>query len=124
MEIWKEIKGYSDYEVSSHGRVKSLKRNKEKILVGGIKKGYRQVILCGDKLKYASVHVLVAIHFHGHVPNGMIDVINHKDFNRLNNHSDNLEITTSRKNANKKHLPSVSKYTGVYWHKATNKDCS
>lgn len=37
--------------------------------------------------------------------------------NRLNNHKDNLEITTQRINSNKQHIKSSSKYTGVYWSK-------
>ena len=33
----------------------------------------------------------------------------------------NLEIVTSRKNTNKKHLKSTSKYTGVSWNTKSNK---
>jgi len=32
VEIWKDIPGFLDYQVSNLGRVKSLKREKEKIL--------------------------------------------------------------------------------------------
>jgi hypothetical protein len=48
-------------------------------------------------------------------------VINHVDFNKLNNKVDNLEIITNRKNANQKHLKSSSVYTGVCWHKPNKK---
>jgi len=29
MELWKKIKGFSDYEISSHGNIKSLERTKK-----------------------------------------------------------------------------------------------
>lgn len=32
MEIWKDIEGYPNYQVSNMGRVKSLKFGKEKML--------------------------------------------------------------------------------------------
>ena len=133
MEIWKDIKGYEGlYQVSNLGNVKRLsvlKLNgryysmcKEKLIKTVVGNGYKQLTLYlnGEK-STKKVHQLVAIAFLNHIPNGMDLVVNHKDFNRLNNHIDNLEIVTSRENSNKKHLKSTSKYVGVHWHKATNK---
>jgi len=135
MEIWKEIKGYEgSYEISSLGRIKSLSRvilnrgkypsvTKEIILnQGKDSEGYLLVSLYLNGLKKSKkVHQLMAIAFLNHVPNGHSLVVNHKDFNRLNNNKDNLEIVTTRVNSNKKHLKSSSKYTGVNWHKRDEK---
>lgn len=126
-EIWKSIKGYEDrYQISSFGNVKSLnygRSKKEKILkptVDGSK--YFMVTLFNESGKKTSkIHKLVAIHFLNHIPCGHKLVVNHKDFNRLNNHIDNLELITQRENSNQKHLKSSSKYTGVCLIKKKNK---
>ena len=124
MEIWKDIKGFEGiYQISSFGNIKSLKFCKEKILKK-IKdsKGYYQVRLCKDKKVYTKkVHQLVAISFLNHNPNKHILIVNHKDFNALNNHLDNLEIITQRENTNRKHIKHSSKYTGVSWIKCRKK---
>ena len=126
MEIWKTIKGFERYQVSSLGNVKSLNyknTGSEKIMVGGMDAyGYRNVSLRNNgNAKTRTVHQLVSESFLNHIPNGRKLVVNHKDFNRLNNHVDNLEIVTFRENTNKKHLKSSSKYTGVSWSKHANK---
>jgi len=123
-EIFKDIFDYEGlYQISNLGRVKSLKCNREKILKLSFDTGgYSQVGLCENSIKKTrDVHKLVAIHFLNHTPCGFKLVVNHKDFNKLNNHVNNLEIVTNRVNCNKKHLKSTSKYTGVYWHKRKNK---
>ena len=108
-EIWKDIKGYEGlYQISNLGQVKSLARpinnfnqccTKDKLLKGGIKRGYRQVILLKDnKRKYASVHRLVAEAF---LPNPHnLPIINHKDENKLNNNVSNLEWCSTKYNVN------------------------
>jgi AP2 domain. len=48
-------------------------------------------------------------------------VINHIDFDRLNNVVSNLEIVSPRENTNKKHLNTSSNSTGVSWHKEKSK---
>lgn len=132
-EIFKDIPGYEGiYQVSNLGRVKSLPREiwkngfyitKEKILkpnIGNIK--YCYVILYKNlQKKTIRVHQLVAMAFLNHTPCGHKLVVNHKDFNRLNNNVENLEIITSRENTNKKHLKSSSKYIGVNWCKTNLK---
>jgi hypothetical protein len=124
IEIWKDIKGFNgDYQISNFGNVKSLKRSTEKILkptLNGF--GYKTVFLSlkGDK-KTITVHILVAIHFLNHTPNGHTLVVNHIDFNRQNNHINNLEIISQRENSNKKHIKSYSQYTGVTFNKRLSK---
>lgn len=122
-EVWKTIEGFEDYKVSNLGRVKSLKRDKEIILKQAIdSRGYYIVSLCKhSKTPSKSIHQLVAIAFLNHKPCGYKLVVNHKDFNRLNNYIDNLEIVTSRENVNQKHLKSTSKYVGVSLHKQSKK---
>lgn len=122
-EIWKKIEGFEDYEVSNLGRVKSIKKGKERILKPAINiKGYLRVNLCENgKKKEMKIHQLVAIAFLGHTPNGMKTVINHINFVRTDNRLENLEITTTRENSNKKHLKSSSKFTGASWNNQAEK---
>ena len=76
--------------------------------------GYKFIALSKNgKIKYIAIHQLVAMAFLNHIPNGYKFVINHKDFNKLNNHVDNIEIVTMRENSNMKHIKHSSKYTGV-----------
>ena len=135
IETWKDIPNYEgSYQVSNLGNIKSLeksiysKRNKsisiykEKILKPISNNGYKVVVLADNtKRKTIKIHQLVAMAFLNHKPNGLKNVVNHKDFNRQNNKVENLEIVTQRENSNKKHLPSSSKYVGVGWDKSKNK---
>ena len=123
-EEFRGIKNYEGiYQVSNLGRVKSLKCGKERFLKAGLSgDGYYTVVLHKDnKRKTRKVHQLVAVAFLNHTPCGFKLVVNHVDFDKLNNNVDNLEIVTSRANTNRKHLKSSSKYTGVSWHKPSSK---
>lgn len=134
-EIWKDIPEYEGfYQVSNLGRVKSVKRKikiragvyvtlKELFLKPSVDGGgYYQVILNKkSKRKTIKVHKLVSMAFLNHKPCGYKLVVNHIDFNKLNNRLDNLEIVTQRENANLKHIKSTSKYVGVCWNKFRNK---
>ena len=124
MEIWKNVLGYEGiYEVSSLGRVKSLKFGKERILKPCIDStGYLCFNLCkkGSR-KSIKVHQFVAMAFLNHKPNKYKLVVNHKNFNKTDNRVDNLELITQRQNTNLKHLKSSSQYVGVYWSRKTNK---
>jgi len=135
MEIYKDIIDYEGiYQVSNFGNVKSLSRiifnkgkypvtSKEKILKPAIDShGYLHLNLFKNgKRKTRSIHQLVAETFLNHIPCGHKLVVNHKDFNILNNHVNNLEIVTNRENCNKKHLKSTSEYVGVSWSNTFNK---
>ena len=105
-ELWKPVVGYEGlYEVSNKGRVRSLPRSsrnnqglfirKGKILKPSLNStGYERVPLtdqyANKRLRF--VHRLVAEAFVPHATDE--DVVNHKDFNPLNNCVDNLEWTT------------------------------
>lgn len=116
-EIWKKIEGFENYEISNLGRVRSIKKGKEKILKGGIdNNGYHHITLCKNgKVKTITIHKLVAIAFLNHIPNGFEKVVNHINFIKTDNRLENLEIVTTRENTNLKHLKSSSEFVGVYW---------
>lgn len=90
-EIWNNIEGWPDYQISNLGRVKSLKFNQERILKPSInKRGYKRVVLCNNKKqKTFQVHKLVAMAF---IPNpDNLPEINHKNENPQDNRVENIE---------------------------------
>lgn len=121
IEEWRDIPNYEGhYQISDLGRVKSLKLcrgNTQIILKQSFDDGGYNIIslLLNSNSKTGKVHQLVAIAFLGHKPCKMELVINHKNFIKTDNRKLNLEITTSRKNTDKKHIKSTSVYTGVSW---------
>ena len=110
LEQWKPVNGYEGiYEVSSHGRVRSLDRTvnyssgQVRRLKGKVRRtplnqdGYPRVNLSHqgkDKTRY--VHSLVAEAFIGACPEGM--EVCHSDGNKTNNHVANLRFGTSSDN--------------------------
>lgn len=124
IEEWKDIIGYEGlYQISNFGNVKSVRFDKEKLLLPQTNsKGYYFVVLCDKtKRKQMQIHQLVAIAFLNHIPCKMELVINHINFDKKDNNVSNLEIVTNRENSNRKHLKSTSKYTGVSFEKDRNK---
>lgn len=96
MEVWKKISGFLDYEVSSSGRIRSLK--KKTIMTPYVSKnGYEQIKLFKNSKRYAKyVHRLVAETFLD-CPGTNFEV-NHIDGNKLNNFVSNLEWCTHSQN--------------------------
>ena len=91
---WKVIKDFESYEISDTGLIR---RNKDQIIKPFDNKGYLRIRLYNNcKGKNFLVHRLVAIYFISNPENK--DQVNHKDFNRTNNHIDNLEWVTSKEN--------------------------
>ena len=110
VEQWKPVNGYEGiYEVSSHGRVRSLDRTvtysggRVRRYKGKVRRtplnqnGYPRVNLSRqgkDQTRY--VHSLVAETFIGSRPEGM--EVCHNDGDSTNNHLDNLRYDTSSDN--------------------------
>ena len=96
MEEWKVVKEHNKYMISSLGRVKSLKYNKERILKPMVdNKGYLRIDLDNKTYK---IHRLVAEHF---IDNpDKLPQVNHKDEDKSNNSYLNLEWCNNKYNAN------------------------
>lgn len=105
IEVWKEIPDFENmYCISNLGRVKSLQRFRkgncnnftivnERILKQKIDKyGYCCISLSkNSKMKSFTVHRLVALMFVFNTNIEKFKQVNHKDGDKLNNDSDNLE---------------------------------
>ena len=102
-EEWVLIPGYSDYMVSSHGRVKSFRMSKPKILKHSFSRGYPQLGLRDDDGRQVSrgVHRWVLLGFRGECPEGCEG--SHLDGDKTNNHIDNL-VWEDRKSNNLRKL--------------------
>ncbi len=97
-EVWKQIPNYEGhYEVSSNGKVKSLKYNKIRILKPIKRQGYYDITLSKNgKCKTMRLHRIVLLTFKGTVkdkPEG-----NHLNGNKLDNNINNLEWCTRSEN--------------------------
>lgn len=109
-EVWKAVSGFESlYEVSNHGRVRSLDRicnhkdgavtrRSGRVLKPALRAGYPFINLAADAIhKQENVHRLVAEAFCAK-PDGC-NVVNHIDGVKTNNHWLNLEWTTYSGNA-------------------------
>ena len=99
-ERFAPIEGFPDYQITSHGRVFSLKSGEFKELKSRkIRNDYIRVALSKNGEKYYRyVHRLVAQTF---IPNpDNKPCINHIDENKTNNHVSNLEWVTAKENMN------------------------
>jgi hypothetical protein len=99
MEIWKEVNDFSvSYSISNYGKVLRNDTNKIlKIYDNGI--GYKMVsIKINHKYKILYLHRLVAKYFIDN-PNNYLEV-NHVDFDKSNNTSENLEWCNRKHNMN------------------------
>lgn len=99
-ENWVPVVGFEKYYlVNKNGDVLSLRSQKLRKPVLNKRNGYLYLILCGDGIhKTVPIHRIVALAF-VNKPNGC-DVVNHKDENKTNNCSDNLEWCTKAFNNN------------------------
>lgn len=111
MEEWKDIPGFEGYyQASSYGSIRSCDRmiidingnsrwRASKILRPSFNKcGYLRVVLCKNNVHhYYTVHYLIAITFIQQIICDNL-VINHKDGNKINNASNNLEVVTQLAN--------------------------
>ena len=95
-EEWKDVEGYeNEYQVSNLGRVKSLKSNI--IMKQNLNKKYNRYSIMlwkNGKSKRFWVARLVAKAFVFNPNPDIFTQVNHKDENKTNNNSDNLEWCT------------------------------
>lgn len=124
-EIWKDIAGLEGlYQVSTYGRVKSLKYGKERILKQSKNSsGYLTVSLYIEGKTFSKVvHRLVAIAF---IPNPENKIeVNHIDEDKKNNRLENLNWMTSKENSNwgtriERQVKSISKPIKVIYQDDT-----
>ena len=124
-EIWKEIPDFDDYMINNLGRVKSFKRNSDRILKPNIDvSGYYYVKLTNNNGKPVNklIHRMLAEAFIENPDN--LPCVDHLDTKRLNNDLSNLRWASHSQNSynqNKKISKSSSKYKGVCWQKQTQK---
>lgn len=98
MEKWVDVIGYEGlYQVSDHGRVRSLGRKARILKTVKRSNGYLKVNLSKNgKVKNQSVHRLVATAFVSNDED--LPEVNHEDGNKENNHYSNLVWCTSSYN--------------------------
>ena len=111
IEIFKDIKGYPDYQISNKGRLWSCKSNKY-LKPFKNNKGYRMINIkaANGKRKGELIHRLVALAFIDN-PEGKPEV-NHINCIRCDNRVENLEWVTRKENI---------KYTSECGHKSNKK---
>lgn len=95
--MWRQLEGYSRYEISSEGLVRNINTNK--LIKGSLSQDYICISLYPDsgKVKPLRLHRVVATLFCER-KRKEDDVVNHLDGNKLNNNANNLEWTTVREN--------------------------
>ncbi len=120
---FKNVPGFPGYQCSRCGIARSVTRRikdsrgiwkilKGKTLSPRLSRGYPCVVLCAGECPVSiRVHVIVALTWVGERPRGFD--ISHKDGNKLNNHSCNLEYLTRGEHIRRDRGRSVIRSDGV-----------
>jgi hypothetical protein len=95
-EIWKEVDGFDNYEVSNQGNVRNIKTGR--ILKPGLDNyGYQLVVLSSNKKTHTKkVHRLVLLSFARNTENKA--TVNHINGIKTDNRIENLEWSTNSEN--------------------------
>ena len=121
LTVWKEIKGYSNYEVSISGSVRNI--TTKQILKPRINRdGYYRVNLYRNKkIKVHNIHQLVIMTFIPNINNKKC--IDHKNNDKLDNTISNLRWASYQENNFNRSMSSknTSSIKGVSWHKRDKK---
>ena len=103
-ETWKQIEGFSLYQISNTGKVRTCRRARARVNWYELKlrKNHRSgYIYAGlyDTIsrKWFRVHRLVYQHFKGCIPDTL--VVDHIDNDKQNNHISNLQLLTKSENS-------------------------
>jgi hypothetical protein len=124
IEIWRTIRDYPNYSVSTFGRVRN--DNTNKILKNqNSNAGYKSVTLCKNgKVKKVQIHRLVAHAFISNPHNK--PCVDHIDNSKGNNRIDNLRWATISENGMNCKIPNTntSGTKGVWWDKERKKWCA
>ncbi len=99
MEIWKDVHRYVGlYQASNYGRIRSMIKNKI-LSPGDNGRGYKFIHLKHNgSVERFYVHRLIAMTFIPNIYNKK--EVNHIDFDKDNNHVENLEWMTCKENLN------------------------
>lgn len=116
MEVWKKIKNFSNYSVSSYGQIRNDKFNRILTLTVSHNGYYKTTLSKKARPFQFFVHRVVAENFIGEVPKGF--QVNHIDFDRKNNNLSNLEIITVSENRFHSMKANRIKYEGGENHTA------
>ena len=121
MEIFANITGYPNYQISNHGNVKVIKT--QKVLKPSLQHGYCYVKLSSNVGNLATtIHVLVATAFIPKIDGS--EFVDHIDHDRTNNHTNNLRWVTRQENCcnrTKQSSRTSSQYKGVCFRSDRNR---
>ena len=121
IEVYANISGYSNYQISNFGNCKNIKTGR--ILKPGMSSsGYLMVVLTNDGEKSTkNIHKLVANTFLENSENKKC--VDHIDICKTNNHVSNLRYATTSENAQNASIKSnnTSGVVGVSWYKPMKK---
>lgn len=117
IEVWIDIPFLEHYQISTFGRIKSVRRNL--IMKTPLDStGYPYVCIYQKTYR---VHQLMAVSFLGHKINKYESIVDHIDGNPKNNYLYNLQIISQRDNILKNKRKPKSNYPGVHWSKDKSK---
>jgi hypothetical protein len=97
---FKTIPGFPNYAISRDGYVKNIRTGR--ILKNYLSRKYYNVCLSNNGIRHSiNIHILMAITYLNHKPDGHKIVVDHINNNPLDNRLDNLQLISHRSNLSK-----------------------